>query len=706
VTRANQVTMSQPTPTPPGPPPTHDGPRVPSSRLTTFDCFDTVITRAVGSPHHVAYPVAHAARRAGLLEHDVAVVVAARRQAENLVWRRRPDVGTLDDIWAQAVELLGVDESVAPRLKDIELDVERRLLHPVPQAVAEVREARRVGDVGFLSDTPLSSTFIGQVLHAGGVREDTDQLWVSNELGASKNRGGAYFEVARRLGGAPQEWVHVGDSRRSDVTTAERSGVTARLRQRAGLTRYEKRLDASAADTAGLGPLLAGVSRLTRLQIGQTHPDIPAARVRVIAGVAAPLLAGYVLWCLAQARRAGVRRLYFVSRDGEVMLRLARRLAPALGLDLDLRYLQGSRRAWLLPAMTTMDADRLASVMGREERVTVRSCLSWVDLDPEEVQDLLRGHGFAPGTYDHVIDVEAMGRLVDVLVGEGRELLTSRAALRTEAAEEYMRELGLLDDEPYGLVDIGWQGTVGRLLTSLLEPMGGRPPALECYYGLNAPSHEAADRKPRGYMFDNWRGVGVGRITDLWVALEMFTAALPGRVERYEVVDGLAVPVHGPANAAATAWGLPGQHAVLDTFGDVLAAHLDLVDPWVDVRGPTHDTLTQFWNDPRPDEVDAFGDYPFEADADTYPIARPFTLTEVARALRQGRLRLRRRGTWPAGSRRAAPVHLRTAQHVVGGGRLGVDKLRRAYGFWRGRRLLGAPGVGSRPTAHGPEENR
>ena len=654
----------------------------------------------------LAYPVAHAARRAGLLDQDLAVVVAARRQAEVLVWHRQQDEGTLADIWAQAVELLGVEEGLAPRLLEVELATERRLLHAVPQAVAEVRAARRTGDVGFLSDTPLSGSFVSEVLRDRGVQEDGEHLWVSNELGASKNRGGAYFEVARRLGGSPQGWVHVGDSRRSDVTTAERSGVTARLRQRAGLNRFEKRLDASSGDNSGLGALLAGASRLTRLQVAETHPDIPAARVRVVAGVAAPLLSGYVLWCLQQARRAGVRRLYFVARDGEVMLRLAQRLAPALGLDLDLRYLQGSRRAWLLPAMTTLDADRLASVMGREEKVTVRSCTSWVDLEPEEVRDVLRRHGFAAGTYDEVIDARAMKRLVDLLVGELGEVVTSRAARRTEAVGRNMRDLGLLDEEPYGLVDIGWQGTVGRLLTSVLEPMGGRPPALECYYGLDAPSHEAPGRSPRGYMYDNWRGLGVGRTTDLWVALEMFTAALTGRVEGYELVDGVAVPVHGEPNSAATAWGLHGQHAVLDAFGDALAAHIDLVDPWVDVRGVTYDALTDFWGEPRPDEVEAYGDYPFEADAETYPIARPFTLSEVVRGLSVGRLRLRRRGTWPAGTRRTASIPLRTAQHVVGGGRMAVRKSRRAYRFWQGRRRLGAPPAGSRATTRVPEENR
>jgi hypothetical protein len=77
----------------------------------------------------------------------------------------------------------------------------------------------------------------------------------------------------------------------------------------------------------------------------------------VAAGVAAPALIGFVIWIFAEARRRGVQRLRFLSRDGQVLYELARRIAPRLGSGLDLEYVYSSRMTWSLAAT---DPTRLA----------------------------------------------------------------------------------------------------------------------------------------------------------------------------------------------------------------------------------------------------------------------------------------------------------------------------------------------------------
>ena len=57
--------------------------------------------------------------------------------------------------------------------------------------------------------------------------------------------------------------------------------------------------------------------------------------------MAGPALAGYVLWVLERSFEMGLKRLYFISRDGEIMLEMAQRLLPAFWPDatMELRYL-------------------------------------------------------------------------------------------------------------------------------------------------------------------------------------------------------------------------------------------------------------------------------------------------------------------------------------------------------------------------------
>ena len=194
--------------------------------------------------------------------------------------------------------------------------------------------------------------------------------------------------------------------------------------------------------------------------------------------------------------------------------------------------------------------------------------------------------------------------------------------------------------------------------------------------------------RPVGYAYDEWRDSGVRQITDLWVALEMFTTASHGGVIGYEVVRDRARPVLGPLGPAE-GWGSPDVRAGLQVFAEELAGTLPLLDADVAVSSVTDEVATLFWTRPSRAEVRSWGSFPFEASTETYPVARPFSTADVARSLLRGRLRLRRRGSWPAGSVRQAPLHLRLTHLAVGVARPRAAALRRVGSFWVDRRSLG-----------------
>lgn len=323
-------------------------------RLVTFDCFDTVITRAVGAPSSVGHVVARRLAAAGVVEVEGARYVELRSAAASMVFRRCGDDHDLDDIAVQLADLLGLEAATAAELARVELEVERELSREVPGARALVEEARASGaQVGFLSDTPLPHDVVAGLLTAAGLLQDGDLLWVSNELRAGKERGTAYFEVARRLGGAPADWRHVGDDARADVKMARLSGVVPQERGGGRLNRYERRLDAAAAATGGFSSLLSGASRRTRLLVRERRPDAPRAEVAVLAGVAAPLLVGYLLWALRQAERAGASTVLVGAGADDPALLVAQRLAAALGTGLTVTAQEGGARGGPRAAVVT-----------------------------------------------------------------------------------------------------------------------------------------------------------------------------------------------------------------------------------------------------------------------------------------------------------------------------------------------------------------
>lgn len=78
----------------------------------------------------------------------------------------------------------------------------------------------------------------------------------------------------------------------------------------------------------------------------------------------------------------------------------------------------------------------------------------------------------------------------------------------TAATHGYLDDVGLLDGEPPLLVEMGGRGTTGRLLTRVLEHLGGGPATRELYFGLHAEVLEPGRRDLQANMYDDWRGRG------------------------------------------------------------------------------------------------------------------------------------------------------------------------------------------------------
>lgn len=102
---------------------------------------------------------------------------------------------------------------------------------------------------------------------------------------------------------------------------------------RMGTTRYEHILARFRA-TGELAGRFGDASQAARSAVRAVAEHDVSVR-DVAAGVAAPALAGCAVWLLREAQVRGVRRLRFLSRDGQVLCEMARRIAPRLGINLD-----------------------------------------------------------------------------------------------------------------------------------------------------------------------------------------------------------------------------------------------------------------------------------------------------------------------------------------------------------------------------------
>ncbi len=365
-------------------------------------------------------------------------------------------------------------------------------------------------------------------------------------------------------------------------------------------------------------------SRRARLTAQVSKPREQAI-VDVAAGVAAPALIGFVIWVFAEASRREVTRLRFLSRDGQVLYELARRLAPELGPELDLQYVYSSRLTWSLAAT---DPARLADtpwlfnsfIKSNATDLCTRLGLHAADFGPQ-----LTAAGVSPDPEcraDQPQQHQALQRFVRT-----PEVASAAAARITQMRHlliGYARQHQLADPGT-ALVDAGWTGRMIGAMVSVAEDAGlTRPHALLWGHepratGWTDPSHVAA------WMYNTATEQGASRrVPDAPFLIETFCMGDHGVVTSYQRgPDGQITPILAASqNTPARNWGLPLYRKILYNISQSLTGRLGDSD----IRPLVYDLMHTFWCSPTTEEAAAWGAYPYDSDPASSairPLARP-----------------------------------------------------------------------------------
>lgn len=608
--------------------------------ILSIDVFDTTLTRSCGPPQAAYLWLGRRLHRAGAIQHTPEAFARARIQAERDVWRRAGGMDAhvfLEDFYREVARALWLDADTAGMLVDEELRVEEEVLRPVPAAVRLIEEAQRRGrDIVFVSDTYFPQAFVERLLKGAGLFTDGARCFASSELAASKASGKLFDTVIAETGARPEAILHAGDNAHSDVDVPRRKGLRARSLPDATLNRHERLLAEHMWSTSGTAAALAGASRQARLLTPARTAHERAIR-DVGAGVAAPLLIGYVLWLLHRAQDLELERLVFLSRDGQVLAEIARRLAARLGLSTTISYLHVSRLSTNLAATFEADEEELGWVLRDRHFLSPEGMLRRLDIAWTEVAADLERRGVSAGTAPtSPATVQAMGA---ALRSEPlRTLVCERAAARRSLVRGYLEQEGLLDGGRFGIVDFGGVGSQMRALHALVTDAGKPAPRLFLVgvdrpedAGLPAPSEEPAWlRDTECYLYDHRRELGIKRFRGFGTLVQMFCAADHDTVTGYRREGERVVPTLGGGSARLVqAWGLTTLRAAVTSVVEQVVLDEDLVDPRADLRAAACAVIAQFWAEPSVDEARAWGAFPFEgAQAEgsaPHPLAQGYT---------------------------------------------------------------------------------
>jgi FMN phosphatase YigB (HAD superfamily) len=529
-----------------------NAPMPPQSNHTySFDVFDTCITRIYAHPRDLFYELGLRLAPANLTskeKHRFAAQfqlqrIRAEKKAHRHAKPRR--AVTIEDIYKcfSKPKDLSVD---AQELIQAEIDLERDSIYPIPAIVSYIEDLRRAGNrIIFISDMYIPSSLLQPILMEHGVMKEEDTLYVSCDIGATKHHGQLFHYVLKAEGLEASQLLHSGDNLRADIRMAAKANIKANRFYDGMLTLRETDMAGHQLPRHRAKSFQAALARRLRLfaPTGIGPGDNPLDHA--ISGIIVPLLLSYVTWILDHAKRNGIHRLYFVARDAEIMFRIAQALQ---GEDdaIQLRYLYGSRRAWLPPSITPGNADWRRLVTPNGESNSRYDIVARMGLNHDSQEALRRILSHSTTEWLSQLPRDQADVFLTELLNNtaAAEVVSSSIAQKREITLSYFKQEGMFDDVPWAFVDAGWslntQAAVKRTLASSNikhhTPCG--------YYLALARDHLTEDQSGVAYPFVPSAGSIFSRRR---VIIEhCFLPSTHATTRGYEVDGKQVLPVFGP----------------------------------------------------------------------------------------------------------------------------------------------------------------
>ncbi|MGN0564294.1 MAG: HAD family hydrolase [Candidatus Heritagella sp.] len=412
--------------------------------VISFDVFDTLLLRPFDDPKTLFYLVGEKLRCPSFFRYRVLAETEAREAK-----RQQTGSGevTLIEIYQRLNRYVIVDPAFGA---SVEMEIELELCMPHPYLKQVYDMAVNMGKtVIAVTDMYLPASCIRRMLEKCGYHPDA--LFVSNAYGVSKRQGGLYQIVRDAYSG--KRILHFGDNYTADIRRAGENGIgTVFMRSVSSYGNGHRPWDM----TDLVGSAYRGIVN-NKLCSGTCRASAYYEFGYAYAGL---LVLGYCQFLHRKAESESIGKVFFLSRDGDILKQVYDRLYPGENTE----YFYWSRAAaTLLTAGAFRHEYILRYVKYKISRkIPVKEMCAAMDL-PEMTERLHRA-GIEPDT---ILSQENYDAIVDVLL-HNWELIEEKRAQSEGAAREYFtKKIG--SAHKVLCVDVGWAASGFSAIRYLVE---------------------------------------------------------------------------------------------------------------------------------------------------------------------------------------------------------------------------------------------
>ena len=495
--------------------------------VVSFDVFDTLLIRRIHNPDLLkmatARYISNLARASG--ENWRPEKVQRLRDKVEAMHRRRagrkfPDHEASYPLFmADVLGLIFGQEKKDRMLEDVtnfELSIESDfLLARVAFKDLLIWLKSQGKRVLAISDMYLPATHIKALLDKAGLEGLIDEVFSSADSMAAKASGAAWPLIREKLGLNAACWLHVGDNPISDGSRPCEAGISALVLQDVG-EMHRKLLAKSYHEIAVKRPYWRG-RLVQQYMLPMESENIPRSDLYRHGFVYfGPLLCAFVHHVAERAMAEGVERVYFLSREGEILREIWKTIAPVIFAGKKLpedHYLYVSRMA-------------LAGAACAHEGLSHENArITFLPATNRDFRDVCRVFNLTPGPFlpilkRHGLDVDtplshwhdgwnprnglSFQRMVEHDADFQAEI-KKQSLPANSALQSYLESEGFFSSGKVAVVDIGWLGNIQRFLYQATRHRADHPVIhghlLVCAAGYPFPY--APDNQLEGFYHDH-----------------------------------------------------------------------------------------------------------------------------------------------------------------------------------------------------------
>lgn len=532
--------------------------------IKSFDIFDTLITRDVFKPSDIFYLLGKKLKEKSVINITPLEFMQLRIKAEAIAREKSNfEEITLDEIYDEVNKILSLSYQDIERIKNFEMQMELKLSSTIDENIKTNSNNSII-----ISDTYHDEKFISSLLNKNFIKYK--DLFISSKHKKTKHYGSLYDKVLEKY----NIILHVGDNYHSDYKIAQSKNISAIHYSNSTPTLYEKLIYEYEKVPLDFRVLLSGCMKSTRLNKYYKDEHLQSIH-ELSSNIIAPFLFLYVSWVIKKAKEIGLDSLYFIARDGQILYAIAKQIIEEFNLDLEIKYLYGSRKAWHLPAVTEIndevidwifDPTAFLSIQDICKRAEIKLC----DIQSEISIDISCNENLA-------IDEREKIKKVFLSNPNIKNTILAKAKEKRNLVIEYLKQEGFEPNKMIGIVDVGWRGRQQVSLSKLLK-LGNIYPK-KGLYGfyvslINPVKPYELDKFISFFDKDLYKD-----ILNYPALYESFVAATHGSCVGYKKSNTILKPIlREEINTHMIEWGLEVQQYAITLFTKKLSKHLKNFD--------------------------------------------------------------------------------------------------------------------------------